>query len=98
MQTLKARKEEGADTLSVFKIFGQVTFSFEAADAESKVDWSGLYTQLDPEHSMRYLTKKWDDGADYACLVNIRLKFRSHTQVNANKKENNEEVNKKIDL
>jgi len=53
----------------LFKIFGHESFTFEKAYAPSIADWSGFYTQLNPEHSMRYLTKKWDDGADYACLV-----------------------------
>lgn len=63
----------------LLKIFGSEKFSFEKAYAKSVVDWSGFYTQLNPQHSMRYLTKKWDDGANEACLVlltpkiNIRL-------------------------
>ena len=60
--------------MCVYKIFGDLCFSIEAADAPSMVDWSGLYTQLSPEHSMRYLTKKWDDGAKLGCLVNLKLK------------------------
>ena len=67
-----------------------MNFSFKAADAESKVDWSGLYTQLKPEHSIRYLTKKWDDGADYACLVIIKLKDNKITELGKEKGESNE--------
>lgn len=56
----------------LFKIFGHEKFTFKKAYRLNKVDWSGFYTQLNPEHSMRYLTKKWDDGADEACLVLLR--------------------------
>lgn len=51
-----------------------MTFTFEKAYAESNVDWSGFYTQLTPEHSMRYLTKKWGDGAEYGSLVKLSVK------------------------
>lgn len=59
--------------MSVFKIFGEENFTFEKAQYQSKVDWSGFYTQYTPEHSVRYLTKKWDDGADLACLVKFSI-------------------------
>lgn len=59
----------------LFKIFGFEKFSFEQAYAKSVVDWSGFYTQLNSQHSMRYLTKKWDDGANEACLVLLTPKI-----------------------
>jgi hypothetical protein len=62
-----------ATNLRMFKIFGEETFDFSKAKYPNVVDWSGLYTQLSPEHSMRYLTKKWDDGADKACLLSFRV-------------------------
>ena len=50
-------------------------FAFSKAAYPNVVDWSGLYTQLTPEHSLRYLTKKWDDGAGQACL--LKFTFRN---------------------
>ena len=32
----------------LYKIFGEENFTFEKAHYESKVDWSGFYTQLTP--------------------------------------------------
>lgn len=55
----------------LFKIFGEEHFAFEKADYPNVSDWSGFYTQLIPEHSLRYLTKKWDDGASNACLLTL---------------------------
>jgi hypothetical protein len=63
---------EALGNIMMFKIFGKETFSFEKAAYPSLVDWSGFYTQLTPEHSLRYLTKKWDDGADFGCLLQLK--------------------------
>ncbi len=68
-----------------FKIFWFGGFSFEKAWVESVIDWSGFYTQLNPENSLRYLTKKLDDGANEVCLnllkptKNFRV-LKIHTQ------------------
>lgn len=61
----------------MYKIFGFANFSFALAYSPSVQDWSAFYTQLTPEHSMRYLTKKWSDGADSACLLRLTIKPNS---------------------
>ena len=58
--------------IDLFKIFRSSSFNFDKGYSESKVDWSGFYTQLNPYHFMRYLQKKWDDGADEACLILLK--------------------------
>lgn len=66
--TLNAFRENS----NMFKIFGNARFAFEKVQYKNEVDWSGFYTQLTPEHSLRYLTKKWDDGASQACLLTLK--------------------------
>lgn len=64
-------------SIVLYKIFGEAEFSFKAAHADSITDWSGFYTQYTPEHSMRYLTKKWSDGSSFACLISITLNLNA---------------------
>ena len=61
--------EMNCKNVRLYKIFGFANFSFSSAYAPSLSNWSAFYTQLIPEHSMRYLTKKWNEGADFGCLI-----------------------------